>query len=539
MKRIFHFLLCLTLVFSLITPINAYAEATWPDYVPIQAEGGIVMDADTGTVLYGKNIHTAYYPASITKIMTALVVIENCSLDEMVTFSHNAVYNVEAGSSSAGLDEGDVLSVRDCLYALLLKSANESANALAEHVAGSTEAFAEMMNAKAASLGCQDSHFANPSGLNNPDHYVSAYDMALIGRAALNNPTFLEIDSTLYYDLPVTKRNPEGGRIYPGHKMLKKNMPEYYEGCIGGKTGTFGIPEMGTNFVRQMLLDAQPKNFSELIQISGLSHGTDVWTGNADELIRSGTCTIAEVIGCRDSIMLYLLRKGLEPKMSFDIMEAVRKGKVAKGGFKPGWEEAMREHDVPDWYIESCRKIKYMFPKAHAVAYLMAAIRLMWFKVYHPAIFYAVYFTVRGADIDYEAAVGGVRVAKQHLRDNEKIPKDERTAKDDDALVSLQLENEMLQRGCEFLPIELGRSYASKYVVEDGKVRLPFTAIRGLGDAAAAALEQATMHGQEYISVEELQQASGVAQSVFDKLRAVGALGNLPETSQVDLFSMI
>ena len=177
MKRIFHFLLCLTLVFSLITPFNAYAEATWPDYVPIQAEGGIVMDADTGTVLYGKNIHTAYYPASITKIMTALVVIENCSLDEMVTFSHNAVYNVEAGSSSAGLDEGDVLNVRDCLYALLLKSANESANALAEHVAGSTEAFAEMMNAKAASLGCQDSHFANPSGLNNPDHYVSAYDV--------------------------------------------------------------------------------------------------------------------------------------------------------------------------------------------------------------------------------------------------------------------------------------------------------------------------------------------------------------------------
>ena len=184
-------------------------------------------------------------------------------------------------------------------------------------------------------------------------------------------------------------------------------------------------------------------------------------------------------------------------------------------------------------------ELKKEFPKAHAVAYLMAAIRLMWFKVYHPAIFYAVYFTVRGADIDYEAAVGGVRVAKQHLRDNEKIPKDERTAKDDDALVSLQLENEMLQRGCEFLPIELGRSYASKYVVEDGKVRLPFTAIRGLGDAAAVALEQATMHGQEYISVEELQQASGVAQSVFDKLRAVGALGSLPETSQVDLFSMI
>lgn len=308
---------------------------------------------------------------------------------------------------------------------------------------------------------------------------------------------------------------------------------------IGSQTGTFGIPEMGTNFVRQMLLEAQPKNFSELIQISGLSHGTDVWTNNADELIRNKTCTIAEVIGCRDSIMLYLLRKGLEPKMAFDIMEAVRKGKVAKGGFQPGWEEAMREHDVPDWYIESCRKIKYMFPKAHAVAYLMAAIRLMWFKVYHPPVFYAVYFTVRGADIDYEAAVGGVRVAKDHIRANEKIPKEERSAKDDDALVSLQIVNEMLQRGYQFLPIELGKSYASKYTVEDGKVRLPFTSLRGLGENAAIALEQATMHGQEYISVEELQQASGVGATIFDKLREVGALGKLPETSQVDLFSML
>ena len=177
-----------------------------------------------------------------------------------------------------------------------------------------------------------------------------------------------------------------------------------------------------------------------------------------------------------------------------------------------------------------------MFPKAHAVAYLIAAIRLMWFKVYHPAIFYAVYFTVRGADIDYEAAVGGVRVAKEHLRDNEKIPKDERTAKDDDALVSLQLVNEMLQRGCEFLPIELGKSLGSKYVVEDDKVRLPFSALKGLGGAAADALERVTIHGEEYISVEELQQASGVGSSILDRLRQVGALGDLPESSQVSFF---
>ena len=305
---------------------------------------------------------------------------------------------------------------------------------------------------------------------------------------------------------------------------------------IGSQTGTFGIPEMGTNFVRGMLLDAKPKNFSELIQISGLSHGTDVWTGNADELIRSGTCTIAEVIGCRDSIMLYLLRKGLEPKMSFDIMEAVRKGKVAKGGFKPGWEEAMKEHDVPDWYIESCRKIKYMFPKAHAVAYLMSAIRLMWFKLYHPAEFYAVYFTVRGDDIDYEAAVGGAAVARAHMEAVKRRLKEEKNAKDEDVLVSLQLVNEMLVRGYEFLPIELGKSRGSKYVVEDGKVRLPFSSLKGLGGAAADALEKVTIHGEEYISVEELQQASGVGSSILDRLRQVGALGNLPESSQVSFF---
>ena len=305
---------------------------------------------------------------------------------------------------------------------------------------------------------------------------------------------------------------------------------------IDSQTGTFGIPEMGTNFVRGMLVEARPKNFSELIQISGLSHGTDVWTGNADELIRSGTCTIAEVIGCRDSIMLYLLRKGLEPKMAFDIMEAVRKGKVAKGGFQPGWEEAMREHEVPDWYIESCRKIKYMFPKAHAVAYLMSAIRLMWFKIYKPQAFYAVYFTVRGDDIDYEAAIGGAAVARAHMEEVKRRLKEEKNAKDEDVLVSLQLVNEMLVRGYEFLPIELGKSRGSKYVVEDGKVRLPFSSLKGLGGAAADALERVTIHGEEYLSVEELQQASGVGQGILDRLRQVGALGDLPESSQVSFF---
>ncbi len=234
LKRFFGVLaLC---VLTLSVPLPAMA-AGWPEQAAIMAEGGIVMDADTGTVLYEKNIHNTYYPASITKILTALIVIENCDLDEMVTFSHNAVFNVEEGSSNAALDVGDTLSVRDCLYAMLLKSANEAANALAEHTSGSIEAFSELMNEKAASLGCVDSHFANPSGLNDPGHYTSAYDMALIAKAAFQNDTFVEIDSTLYYDLPPTKRNPEGLRIYPGHRMLRKNSSQYYPGIIGGKTG--------------------------------------------------------------------------------------------------------------------------------------------------------------------------------------------------------------------------------------------------------------------------------------------------------------
>ena len=265
----------------------------------------------------------------------------------------------------------------------------------------------------------------------------------------------------------------------------------------------------------------------------------DIKTKNLRESLLEGFCGAYETRTrdlLRDSIMLYLLRKGLEPKMAFDIMEAVRKGKVAKGGFAPGWEEAMREHEVPDWYIESCRKIKYMFPKAHAVAYLMSAIRLMWFKLYHPQAFYAVYFTVRGDDIDYEAAVGGAAVARAHMNEVKRRLKEEKNAKDEDVLVSLQLVNEMLVRGYEFLPIELGKSRGSKYVVEDGKVRLPFCSLKGLGGAAADALENVTIHGEEYLSIEELQQASGVGSSIIDRLRQVGALGDLPESSQVSFF---
>ncbi len=232
-----------TLFLSLLAaPMQALASTEWPSDISIASDAGIVMDANTGVVLYGKNIHETYSPASITKVLTSLIVLEHCSLDETVTFSESAVYNVESNSSSAGYDTGDTASVKDCLYALLLKSANEAANALAEHVAGSADAFAVLMNEKAAELGCQDSHFANPSGLNNEEHYVSAYDMALITRAAFENPTFAKIVETTYYKLPPNQKNPEGQGISPGNKLVKKNWPQYYRpDVLGGKTGYTSI----------------------------------------------------------------------------------------------------------------------------------------------------------------------------------------------------------------------------------------------------------------------------------------------------------
>lgn len=240
-RKILSMLMCLILLLGLV-PSTALASEDWPEGVTIQADAGIIMDAHTGTVLYGKNIHDTYAPASITKVLTAIIVLERCSMDEMVKFSHNAVHNVEPNSSSAGYGTGDVASVKDCMYAMLLKSANEAANALAEHISGSTEAFADLMNEKAAMLGCQDSHFSNPSGLNAEDHYVSAYDMAQITRAAFENDEFTKIVSTTYYELPPNKTSPDGQGISPGNKMVKKNWPDQYRpDVIGGKTGYTSI----------------------------------------------------------------------------------------------------------------------------------------------------------------------------------------------------------------------------------------------------------------------------------------------------------
>ena len=294
--------------------------------------------------------------------------------------------------------------------------------------------------------------------------------------------------------------------------------------------GTFGLPEFGTRFVIKMVEEAKPKSFADLLQISGLSHGTDVWTGNAQDLINEGICDISHVIGCRDNIMNDLIGYGVEKSHSFKIMEAVRKGK----GLTPEFESEMRAANVPDWYISSCKKIKYMFPKAHAAAYVMSAIRLGWYKVHIPIAFYCTMFTVSPGGFDAEIVMGGKRKVVETIRNIEKRGK-EASPKEQASIPTLQLVNEAFARGFKFLPVNIIKSDASAFVPEDGKIRMPFSALGGLGENAAANIVAARAE-EPFFSVEDLQIRAKLSKSVIDILRKCGALEGLDETDQLTFF---
>ena len=304
---------------------------------------------------------------------------------------------------------------------------------------------------------------------------------------------------------------------------------------IHSEVGSYGVPEFGTKFVRGMLLDTKPKTFDELIRISGLSHGTDVWLGNAQSLIEEGTVTLDQAICCRDDIMIYLIKKGLEPNPAFKIMETVRKGKALKDPAK--WAEytkMMKEHDVPDWYIKSCEKIKYMFPKAHAAAYVTNAFRIAWFKVHEPLAYYAAYFSIRAKAFDSDVMCHGKEKVRNKMKEIE-LMGNTATQKDKDMYDDLEIVWEMYERGFEFLPIDLYKSDSKNFLIDDEKIRPPLNSIPGLGNVAADSIVDARKDGR-FMSIDDLKIRSKAGKSVIEMLTNAGCLEGMSQSNQMSLF---
>jgi DNA polymerase-3 subunit alpha (Gram-positive type) len=319
--------------------------------------------------------------------------------------------------------------------------------------------------------------------------------------------------------------DPEVMKIFSGTDSLGVTEQQ-----IMSKTGSLGIPEFGTRFVRQMLEDTKPTTFSELVQISGLSHGTDVWLGNAQELIHNNTCNLSEVIGCRDDIMVYLIYQGLEPAFAFKIMESVRKGK----GLSDEMEEEMRKNKVPEWYIDSCKKIKYMFPKAHAAAYVLMAVRIAYFKVHHPLMYYAAYFTVRADDFDVDAMVRGSESIRSTIDEINAKGLDAST-KEKNLMTVMELALEMCERGFSFAKVDLYKSSASEFLIEGNTLIPPFNSIPGLGTNAAINIVKSREEG-EFLSKEDLQQRGKISKTILEYLDNHGCLQDMPDQNQLSLF---
>ncbi len=307
--------------------------------------------------------------------------------------------------------------------------------------------------------------------------------------------------------------------------------PEDIGGC---PLGSLGIPEFGTEFAIQMLVDTQPQYFSDLVRIAGLAHGTDVWLGNAQDLIMSKTCTISTAICTRDDIMIYLINKGLDPELSFMIMEKVRKGK----GLTPEWEEEMRRHDVPEWYIGSCKKIKYMFPKAHAAAYVMMAWRIAWYKINYPLAYYAAYFSIRSPGFDYELMCQGQDALLRHIREYEAKDSSDIQPKEQEQYKAMKVVREMYARGYEFMKIDIAKCRATKLCIIDGKLMPSLNKIDGLGDSAASKIVDAVKDGP-FLSQDNFRQRTECSKTITEKLVNLGILEGIPESDQLSIFDLM